>query len=67
MLISGIQQSDSGMHIHVSIPFRILSPFRLFQNTEQSFLCYTVGPYWLFILNIVVCICQSQTPSLSLL
>ena len=54
------------IHIHVSILFQILFPFRLLQNTEQSALCYTVGPCWLSILNIVVCTCQSQTPKLSL-
>ena len=34
--------------------------------TEFSSLCYTVGPCWLFILYIVVCICSSQTPNLPL-
>ena len=62
--VSGVQQSDSV--IHISILFQILFPFGLLQNTEQSSLCYTVGPCWLSILNIVVCIWQSQTPSLSL-
>ena len=37
-------------------------PSRLPHNTEQSSLCYTVGSYWLSILNIVVCICRSKTP-----
>ena len=63
MLVSGVQQSDSVIHIHVSIVFQILFLFRLLQNTEQSSLCYTVGPCLLSILNIVVCTCQSQTPS----
>ena len=31
-----------------------------------SSLCYSVGPCWLSILYTVVCICQSQTPNLSL-
>ena len=65
MLVSGIQQSDSVIHINVSIHFQILFPFRLLQNTEQSSLCYTVGPCWLSILNIAVCTCQSQTANLS--
>ena len=30
--------------------------YRLLQNTEQNSLCYTVGPYWLYILCVVVCI-----------
>ena len=42
VLVSGMQQSDSV--IHVSVPFQILCPSRLLHNTEQSYLCYTVGP-----------------------
>ena len=36
VLVSGVQQSDSVIHIHVSILFQILFPFRLLQNIEQS-------------------------------
>ena len=54
VLVSGVQQSDSVIHIHVSILFRILFPFRLLQNIEPSSLSYTVGPCWLSILNIAV-------------
>ena len=32
-------------------------PYRLLQNIEYSSLCYTVGPCFLSILYIVVCIC----------
>ena len=39
MLVLGVEQSDSIIHIHVSILFQILFPFRLLQNTEQSPLC----------------------------
>ena len=56
MLISGVRLSDSVIHIHVSISFQILFPFRLSQNIEQSSLCYAVGPCWLSILYTVVCI-----------
>ena len=35
VLVSGVQQSDSVIHIHVSILFQILCPFKLLQNTEQ--------------------------------
>ena len=63
VLVSGVQQSDSVIRIHVSVLFQILFPIRLSQSTEQSSLCYTVGPCWLSILNIAVCACQSQTPS----
>ena len=55
MVVSGVQQTDSIIYIHVSILFQILSPFRLLENTEQRSLCYAVGPRWLSILNIAVC------------
>ena len=55
VIVSGVQQSDSVMHIHLSILFPILFPFTLLHNIEQSSLCYTVGPCWLSILNIAVC------------
>ena len=45
VLVLGVQQSDSVIHIHVSILFQIIFPFRLLQNIEQHSLCYTVGPY----------------------
>ena len=32
VLVSGVQQSDSVTHIHVSILFKILFPFRLLCN-----------------------------------
>ena len=35
VLISGIQQSDSVIHIHVSILFQILFPFRLLHNIGE--------------------------------
>ena len=66
VLVSGVQQSNSLIHIHIFILFKILFSCRLSQNTEQSFLCSTVGHYQLSILYIVLCICQSQSPSLSL-
>ena len=46
--------------------FQIIFPFGLLQNIEWPSLCYTVGPGWLFMLNIAVCTCQSQTPNLFL-
>ena len=62
VLLSHVQQSDSDIHIQVSIIFQILFPFSLLQNNEQSSLCCTVGPCWLSIVYIAVCVCQSQTP-----
>ena len=34
VFISGVQQSDSVMHKHISILFQILFPYRLLQNIE---------------------------------
>ena len=67
MLVSGIEKSGSVMHIHVSILSQILVAFRLLHNIEQSSLCSAEGPYWLPILNVVVCPCRAQTPNISLL
>ena len=61
VLVSGVHQSDSVIHVHVSVFFQIHFSFRLLQNIEQSSLCYTVGPCWLSVLNIAACTCQSQT------
>ena len=41
--------------IYIYTLSQILFPFRL-QNIESSSLCYTVGPCWLSILYIVVCV-----------
>ena len=60
--VSGAQQSDSAIRIHVSILPQTPLPSRLPHNIEKSSLCYAVGPCWLSILNIAVCTCQSQTP-----
>ena len=57
VIVSGAQQRDSAIHIHVSIVSQTPLPSRLPSNIEQSSLYYTVGPCWLFILNITVCTC----------
>ena len=36
------------MHIHVSILLEATFPSRLPHDTEQSSLCYTVGPGWFY-------------------
>ena len=66
VLVSAVQQSGSVTHIHTSILFKILFPYRLLQSTEQSFLCCTVGSYSLSVLYIVVSLFQSQSPNLFL-
>ena len=53
--------TNTHTHTHVSIVFQILFPFKLLHGIEQSSLCYAVGPCWLFILNIAVYTCRSQT------
>ena len=62
VIISGEQQRDSAIHIHASILPQTPLPPRLPHNTEQRYLCYTVGTCWLTILNIAECTCLFQTP-----
>ena len=40
VLVSGVQQSDSVIDIHIFILFQILFSYRLSQNVEQSSLSY---------------------------
>ena len=42
-------------HIYLFL-FQILFPHRLLQNIEYNSLCYTVSPYWLSILYILLCV-----------
>ena len=59
MLVSGIQQSDSVIHLYVytcTFLFNILFHYRLLQDNECSSLGYTVGPCWLSTIYMVVCI-----------
>jgi len=59
VLVSDEQQSDSVIHIHISILSQIFFSFSLLQKIGHSFLCYTVGgSCWLFTVNISVCIHQ---------
>ena len=66
VLVSGVQQSESVIHIHISTFLKILFPYRSLWSIEKSSLCYTVGPYELSVFYIVVFMCQSQSPNLSL-
>ena len=52
--VSGVQQSSSAMHTHVSILPQAPLPSRLPRNIEQSSLCCTGGSSWLSVLNILV-------------
>ena len=44
-------------YVNIYIFFQILLPNRLLQKIEYCLLGYRVGPCWLPILYIVVCIC----------
>ena len=69
--IFAVQKSDPGMHMrtcecthmhaHTHILFLIFH-HGLSQEIGCSSLCCTEGPYGLSILNVIVCICQPQTP-----
>ena len=43
VVISGVQKSDSAIHIHVSILFQILSPYRLLKSIEWASQVALVG------------------------
>jgi len=64
--VSGGQQRNSAIPIHVSILPQTPLPSRLPHDIEQSSLCYTVGYCWLSISSTAVCTCQSQAPFLKL-
>ena len=66
VLVFSVQQSDSVIHIHISIPFQILVPHRALQNIQQVSLCWTERPFQLSIMFMVICICQSHFPNLFL-
>ena len=55
VIVSGRQQEESVVHMHVPILSQTPLPFRLPHNIEQSALCYTVGPFRLSTLNITLC------------
>ena len=40
------------VHTHIATVFQILFPFRLLQNIEESSLCCTVSPCYLFVLYV---------------
>ena len=65
VLVSGVQQSDSVIRMHMFIPFYILFSYKLSQNVEQSSLCYSVGPCRSSYIQRYVCL-FIQTPDLSL-
>ena len=65
VLVSGIQQIDSVIHMHVSTIFQTLFPIQVITEYWAEF--PVLHPCWLSILNRVVCTCQSKSPNQSLL
>ena len=61
MIASGRPKRNSATHIHVSILPQIPLLSRLPHNSEQTSLCYKVGPCWLSILNTALCTCPSPS------
>ena len=65
MLVSGAQQSDVCVcvcvcvcvSVYIYIRLHVLFYYGLPQDIEYSSLCYIVGPCYLSVLYIVVCIC----------
>ena len=55
VLITAVQQSDPIKYIYIL--FHVLFHCGLSQDIEYSSLSCTVGPCWLSILYIIVCIC----------
>ena len=49
------------IQLYIYIPLHILFHFVLSQGIEYSSLCNAVGPCWLCILYLIVCIYSSQT------
>ena len=50
------------LYIHIYLFFQILFLYSLLQNMVNSSLCYTVGPCWLSILYIIVCmLCYAKS------
>ena len=56
VLVSGVY-SKVILFIYTCVYIYIIFLYGLLQNTEGSLLCYTLDPYCLFVLYIVVCIC----------
>ena len=67
-LVSGVQQSESVTHIHISILLQILFPYRPLQSIKQHSLFYTLGPYQLSFIHssvyMSIPISQFTTPLL---
>ena len=65
VLVPGVQQSDSAIHMCVSIFFRLFSLIGYYKGLSIVTCVVTIGPCLLSALCIVLCIYYSQTPHLS--
>ena len=54
------ERTHTHTHTHICMYIQILFICRLLQYTKYSSMCYTIGPRGLWILYIVVSICQSN-------
>ena len=63
VIVSSGQERESVIPGHVSICLQTPLPSRLPRNTEQSYLCYMVGPCWLSILNMQYVRVHSELPN----
>ena len=57
VIVSGGQQRDSAMHMHVSVLPQTPLASGLLHNIEQCSFCCIAGPCWWSTLNIGVCTC----------
>ena len=54
------------VYVYTHTLFQIILHYRLLKYIEYSSLCYTAGPCCISFLYKLICICQPQTPNLSL-
>ena len=53
VLVVGVQQRDSLVHIYVSLLLKIFSRLGYYRVLNRVLPCYTVGPCWLSVVYIV--------------
>ena len=63
LIVLGVQQGDSVIHIHLSTLFQILSHLSYYRILSSVSYVVQEAPVWLSILNIAVHACQPQTYS----
>ena len=61
LLVSAREQSESDIPVHTSILFWILSHIGHYRGLEQSSLCYTEGPCYLYYMCMLSCSLMSDS------